>query len=169
MMNRFIFADAAKCIGCRTCEVACAVAHRAECSVQGLTAQTLLSRIQVVKEGKVSVALACRQCEAAPCAGACPTGALWREGGAIRTRDADCIGCKHCMVVCPFGAINIVAAPADEGMQIVKCDLCHERAGGPACVSVCPTGALGCLDDRALTAAGVRKRQRMACAPSAME
>lgn len=168
MMNRFILAEAAKCIGCRTCEVACAVAHRAERNVQGLTARTLQSRIQVVKEGQVSVALACRQCEAAPCASDCPTGALWREDGAIRTRDAACIGCKHCMVVCPFGAINIVAAPAGEGMQIVKCDLCHDRDGGPACVSVCPTGALGCLDDRALSAAGAGKRQRMARVPSAI-
>ena len=47
-MNRFIMADAEKCIGCRTCEVACAVAHQDD-----FTAEAFTSRLRVVKGGRL--------------------------------------------------------------------------------------------------------------------
>ncbi len=53
-MNRFIVANSEKCIGCRTCEVACVVAHQQEQDCAQLSAEAFLPRIQVVK-GDVTV------------------------------------------------------------------------------------------------------------------
>ena len=52
-MNRFIIADASKCIGCRTCEVACVVSHQENQDCASLTPETFLPRIHVIK-GAVS-------------------------------------------------------------------------------------------------------------------
>ena len=73
-MNRFIMADASKCIGCRTCEVACVVSPRSR--IAPLTPDTFLPRIHVIKGVNISTAAICRQCEDAPCANVCPNGRL---------------------------------------------------------------------------------------------
>ena len=67
-MNPFIVADSLKCIGCRTCEVACVVAHQDEQACASVSREAFLPRIRVVKGGTFSTAVACHQCEDAPCA-----------------------------------------------------------------------------------------------------
>ena len=62
-MNRFLIANAQQCIGCRTCEVACAVAHQQAQDVSMLSTSHFAPRIRVVKSGEISTATACRQCE----------------------------------------------------------------------------------------------------------
>ena len=61
-MNRFIIADASKCIGCRTCEVACVVSHQENQDCASLTPETFLPRIHVIKGVNISTATVCRQC-----------------------------------------------------------------------------------------------------------
>ena len=95
-MNRFIISDASKCIGCRTCEVACVVSHQENQDCAALTPQTFLPRIHVIKGVNISTATACRQCEDAPCANVCPNGAIARENGFMRVMQDRCIGCKTC-------------------------------------------------------------------------
>ena len=73
----------------------------------------------------------------------CPTGAIHRfgENGPVVLDPESCIGCKFCVLVCPFGVIELSA----DGKAMTKCDLCIERteAGGvPACVAACPTCGL---------------------------
>ncbi|STV54373.1 electron transport protein HydN [Klebsiella pneumoniae] len=51
-MNRFIIADASKCIGCRTCEVACVVSHQEHQDCASLTPHTFQPRIHVIKRGQ---------------------------------------------------------------------------------------------------------------------
>ncbi len=161
-MNRFILADAAKCIGCRTCEVACVMAHQ-DAQSSTVSARTFTPRIRIIKGSYVSTAVACRHCEDAPCVGVCPSGALVIENDAVQIREANCIGCKSCMMACPFGAIDIVTAHSDIApVNVVKCDLCQHRSAGPACVAACPTGALCCMDGRTLHSSGVEKRRRAA-------
>ncbi len=60
-MNRFIIADATKCIGCRTCEVACVVSHQENQDCASLTPETFLPRIHVIKGVNISTATVCRE------------------------------------------------------------------------------------------------------------
>ncbi|RAY69531.1 hydrogenase [Enterobacter hormaechei] len=148
-MNRFIMADPEKCIGCRTCEVACMMSHESTAAPD-----TFTSRIRVVKGNAFTTAVGCHQCEDAPCANVCPTQAIRRAAGAWLVEQSRCIGCKSCMVACPFGAMQVRVV---EGrVQALKCDLCAHREGGPACVEACPTHALRCIDPARLRAERVR-------------
>ena len=148
-MNRFILADPEKCIGCRTCEVACMMSHQSSATPEALT-----SRIRVVKGATFTTAVGCHQCEDAPCANVCPTGAIHRAAGAWLVEQARCIGCKSCMVACPFGAMQVRVV--EDRVQALKCDLCMLREGGPACVEACPTHALRCIDPARLRAERLR-------------
>jgi Fe-S-cluster-containing hydrogenase component 2 len=153
-MNRFIVADSEKCIGCRTCEVACVVSHQDTQDCAAVTAVAFSSRIRVIKGGAFTTAVACHQCEDAPCANVCPTQAIRSEAGVWRVEQSRCIGCKSCMVACPFGAMQV--AVVAEHVQALKCDLCAHRADGPACVAACPTHALSCVDPARLRAERLR-------------
>lgn len=90
----------------------------------------------------------CNHCENAPCVTACPTGASHFEEGGIVVVDPDkCVGCKACIVACPYE----VRYMHPEG-YVDKCTFCVHRVReglDPACVTVCPTRALtfGDLDD----------------------
>lgn len=110
-MNRFIIADASKCIGCRTCEVACVVSHQENQDCASLTPETFLPRIHVIKGVNISTATVCRQCEDAPCANVCPNGAISRDKGFVHVMQERCIGCKTCVVACPYGAMEVVVRP----------------------------------------------------------
>lgn len=148
-MNRFILTDPEKCIGCRTCEVACMMSHQSSATPVAFT-----SRIRVVKGGTFTTAVGCHQCEDAPCANVCPTGAIHRAAGAWLVKQSRCIGCKSCMVACPFGAMQVRVV--EDRVQALKCDLCAHREGGPACVEACPTHALRCIDPARLRAERLR-------------
>lgn len=143
-MNAFIMADAAKCIGCRTCEVACVVAHQQNQDCASVSSSAFIPRIRVIKDDTFTTAVACHQCEDAPCANVCPTHAIRREHGHIFVEQTRCIGCKSCVLACPFGAMNVVARSSR--VQAIKCDLCWHRETGSACVEACPTSALQCID-----------------------
>lgn len=160
-MNRFIVAESNKCIGCRTCEVACAVSHQALQDCAALSAEAFLPRILVVKTGTLSTAAVCRQCEDAPCGAVCPTQAISRKGDFIAVDQARCIGCKTCMLACPYGAMEVTAVAPNQ-VQALKCDLCFHRDAGPACVEACPTSALRCMDPQQLEQISAEKRRRAA-------
>ena len=98
----------------------------------------------------------------------CPVNAISREDGRVTVNEQECIGCKLCACVCPFGAIHASGTNIDgvagraqftpnmpEGTSsmlkweirvptvAVKCDLCaYDKECGPHCVAVCPTQAL---------------------------
>ena len=98
-MNRFIDINPERCIGCGTCQSACADAHR----MQGLQDTP---RLALVKTGGISAALACHHCEGAPCAEVCPVNAIEHDGDRIHVKEQECIGCRLCAIACSFGAIH---------------------------------------------------------------
>ncbi|WP_431222091.1 4Fe-4S dicluster domain-containing protein [Serratia sp. L9] len=166
-MNQFVIADMKLCIGCRTCEIACVMAHSDEAS-PSISAENFSPRLKVMKTFNVSAPMLCRQCENAPCLNACPNDAIHNRDGSVQVVQSRCIGCKSCMVACPYGAMEVVVSFASDGTrqqraQASKCDLCHGRSAGPACVEVCPTAALTLIRPADLQAMQREKQQRTAC------
>jgi len=119
-----IYVDLGRCIGCHACEVACEREHGEPKISVGL-----------VRE-RASVPVSCHQCEVAPCALVCPSGALFIGEASVSLDGSKCTRCGLCLLACPFGAIDV-----DITSMIQKCDLCPEREV-PACVLTCPTEAL---------------------------
>ncbi|TYO98567.1 carbon-monoxide dehydrogenase iron sulfur subunit [Geothermobacter ehrlichii] len=156
--NPIIYADPQKCLGCKNCELACATVH-AGCDLQSAVAQglQLRPRNKVIQAGDTIVPMQCRQCEDAPCAHACPTGAILQDGSHVKIEEGSCVGCKLCVMVCPFGAITVKTDESGEtdgrtnrGVA-KKCDLCigtamQSEGGSCACVEACPTGAIMLVD-----------------------
>lgn len=138
-----IYVNEEYCIGCRLCEIHCAVQHsRSKKIIKAFREETprALARVLVEEEGPLSFAMQCRHCEEAPCIEACIVGAMHRdeETGAVLCDEDRCVGCWMCVMVCPFGAIqrNLVGNVAAS-----KCDLCFGE-DMPACVANCPNEAL---------------------------
>ncbi|MGR5239985.1 4Fe-4S dicluster domain-containing protein [Photobacterium damselae] len=173
-MNRFVFADPNLCIGCRTCEVACVISHQADSTVAGLNAVDFSPRLTLVKNAHVTTPVMCRQCDDAPCAQVCPNNAIVLEDGFVKVIQSRCIGCKTCVIACPYGAMNVVTKMVEETKgsalfkrqvpqsQALKCDLCNHREEGPACVQVCPTGAIRIIESENLTEDSKQKREAAA-------
>ncbi|MEO1928194.1 MAG: 4Fe-4S dicluster domain-containing protein [Nautiliaceae bacterium] len=152
MANKFIFADATKCIGCLNCELACAASHMGvdieEAYEMGLQNKELIHRNTVIHQANLTAPMQCMQCEDAPCVKACPIDIIKYENNYVKIYEEDCIGCRSCAIVCPFGAI--VMAPSSStnvtGLVALKCDLCGGEEGKQACVNICPTDALELID-----------------------
>ncbi|CAM7890723.1 formate-dependent uric acid utilization protein YgfT [Klebsiella michiganensis] len=148
-MNKFIVADSANCIGCHACEVACVTSHRQDSWPRQRS--DFLPRIRVFFHRHASSATTCRHCNDAPCVGSCPTQALRVAHDSVQFTEALCIGCKNCVIACPFGAIEMVANDDDAPQLAQKCDLCSQHPSGQqACVASCPTQALRLMDEAAV-------------------
>lgn len=144
-MKGILVVRADRCLGCKSCEIACAVEHSITKQLTGAIQETPppKARVEVAKGSRLAIPLQCRQCEDAPCLKICPTGALLRvdeESPVVVQRDL-CIGCKWCVLACPFGVISL----DEETRTVIKCDQCFarvEQGKQPACVMACPTFAL---------------------------
>ncbi len=154
--------DETLCIGCDNCEKACAETH---------DGTSRLDRAAGPSYAQVHVPTSCRHCEDPHCMKDCPPDAIRRApNGEVYIEDS-CIGCGNCERNCPYDVIQMAsakeeapnllgwlltgkgAAPgerqtaggtkADETAikKAVKCDMCKDLSGGPACVRACPTGA----------------------------
>jgi carbon-monoxide dehydrogenase iron sulfur subunit len=116
--------------------------------------------VTVEAAGEYGVPMQCRHCEEALCIEICPTGAVRRQNELSPVVvDADlCIGCKLCLLTCPFGVLKI----GKQDRAIIKCDMCYEglkEGKMPQCVEACPTRALQLVGLDELTRA---KRRRAA-------
>lgn len=143
--NKDIFIRMDRCVGCHTCEIACAVEHSAGKQLLTAIAEPVKprKRLYVESAANCKVPVLCRHCESAPCTAVCPTGAVYRdENSQLVLQDSSkCIGCQLCMQACPFGMMGHRV----ESRLSVKCDRCPDRER-PACVDSCPTKALEFID-----------------------
>lgn len=151
------------CLGCRSCEVACAVAHSESKNLFSAIGEMPVPKkrifLKYIPGLGFSQPITCRHCEDAPCASVCPTKALHLdENESIVIYNPDhCVDCWTCSTVCPrFVSLyhlilfmgcwtssmtqnrRVISRQAQAG---IKCDLCEGKIL-PACVEACPTHAL---------------------------
>ena len=157
--------DQDKCIGCHACTTAC----KSENEVPVGVTRTYVKSVDVgvfPQARRAFQVTRCNQCADAPCVSACPTQAMFRrEDGIVDFDKSICIGCKACMAACPYDAIFI--NPEDHSAE--KCNMCAHRLEvglEPACVTVCPTGAIlvGDGNDPASPVAASWRVSRCRCA-----
>lgn len=149
-----VLVDTTRCIGCRSCEMACAEAHNlpipdiSNTSVLEKNRQTsdtqwtLVNRYKTEK-GEVFAKKQCMHCNQPGCVAACLVKAMQKRADGAVTWDTNCMGCRFCMVSCPFDIPKFEYNSAVPKIQ--KCSLCWERlqkGGKPACVEACPADAL---------------------------
>jgi Fe-S-cluster-containing hydrogenase component 2/thioredoxin reductase len=149
--------DESLCVRCDQCEKACAETHSGTSRLDREAGPTFAS---------VHVPTSCRHCEHPHCMKDCPADSIHRAPNGEVFIDEKCIGCGNCQRNCPYGVIQMAktkehkfnlfswllfgggAAPGetpeksgDSAKKAVKCDMCKDLKGGPACVRACPTGA----------------------------
>jgi formate dehydrogenase iron-sulfur subunit len=147
--------DTTRCIGCRKCEQACAavngnpvpdIENKAvfdDLRPTSTQAWTVVNRFQTEK-GTVFVKKQCMHCNQPACASACLVKAMLKtKPGPVIWRESKCMGCRYCMVSCPFDIPKFeYESPVP---RIQKCHYCYTRlAEGkqPACVEACPVESL---------------------------
>ncbi|MCP4725596.1 MAG: 4Fe-4S dicluster domain-containing protein [bacterium] len=143
-----ILVDTTKCVGCEECVDACILKNNLKTSLpwrwisnDGLSSERFSAIIR--KSDDHFIKKQCRHCIEPACVSSCPVGALEKtEVGAV-IYDADkCMGCRYCMMACPYG---IPRYSWEEKIPYVrKCDMCYDlvRSGEtPACVEACPENA----------------------------
>ncbi|MBN2223444.1 MAG: 4Fe-4S dicluster domain-containing protein [Deltaproteobacteria bacterium] len=143
-MNGILSIDAARCVACGRCILACITAHSRAHDLAGAVADPPYptSRIAILDTGGTPAVILCRHCKKPRCAQACPASAIEKLSGGEVILDADrCTGCGACADACPFG----VPITARDGQTYVTCDLCADlraQGGTPACAGACHSGAI---------------------------
>ena len=161
--NFGVLVDTVACIGCRKCEWACNDQnHLPTQELKAFEDKSVFARHRrpdksaytVVNQypnptepdKKFAIKVQCMHCNAPACVSACIVGALEKQKEGPVTYDSwKCIGCRYCMVACPF---QIPAYEYDNALDPVvrKCTFCYERitteGKKPACVAICPNEAL---------------------------
>jgi formate dehydrogenase iron-sulfur subunit len=159
--------DATTCVGCLECERACAtqnglpyddaVSAEKATSAHKYTYVAVKPAVEGAEEKYMR--RLCMHCQEPTCVSACPVGALQKtKDGPVTYDESKCMGCRYCMVACPFAIPKYEWAKVLPGVR--KCIMCNDRvaAGGQtACAEACPTGAT-LFGDRDTLLADARKR-----------
>ena len=155
-MSKAMLIDTTRCIGCRACQVACKSWHNLS-GKQTTFSQTWsnprfmdsknYTRVifREVEKGETFnwyfIKRQCMHCVDPACESVCPVGALIKlKDGPVVYDDDKCIGCRYCMMACPF---QVPKFEWESAVPLVrKCDFCADRleAGLPtSCAATCPT------------------------------
>ncbi len=158
--------DLTRCVGCRKCEDACNRVNSLPTPAHSFEDPTVLNQLRRPDEraftvvnryfpGKLDirnqlvptyVKIQCMHCQDPACASACIVGALSKKSnGAVHYDVTKCIGCRYCMVACPF---EIPAYEYHDPItpRVMKCTFCFDRisktGGLPGCAEICPVEAI---------------------------
>ncbi len=154
-----VLVDTTICVGCRKCEWACQGAHNIEQNnfedyqhddTFNKDRRPSSKNLTIVNkyfetENQTTIKLQCMHCDHPACVSACIVGAFSKqENGSVIWDNDKCIGCRYCMVACPFQVPSFEYEKALDP-RITKCDFCFDRTKDgklPACVDICPVEAL---------------------------
>ncbi|MGQ9836060.1 MAG: 4Fe-4S dicluster domain-containing protein [Thermoanaerobaculaceae bacterium] len=154
-MGRAILIDVTRCVGCGACVEACQkVNGQKPHDALRLDAQTFTYLSD--RGNDVYVRRLCMHCENPACASACPVAALRKTPeGPVVYDPSRCMGCRYCMVACPFGVPTYEwDSPVP---RVRKCEMCTGRPEGPACAEACPAEATITGERSALLAEAKRR------------
>jgi formate dehydrogenase iron-sulfur subunit len=161
-----ILVDVTKCTGCERCVAACLETNRLDPVLadidrlearDGLSANRFIA-IESVADGRFA-RKSCMHCMDPSCVSACLVGGLTKsEHGPVIYDSTKCIGCRYCMLACPF---HIPRYQWSKTAPIIrKCNMCTDRLQHgqlPSCVEACPNQAL-LFGDRDFILKEARKR-----------
>lgn len=157
--------DTAQCKeGCNDCVTACNTENGLSGGKSATDPQWIRKiEIKDISNGReLSLPMMCQHCEHPPCVDVCPTGASFkREDGIVLVDRHRCIGCRYCMMACPYKARSFVhEVLSDQNPDVPRgkgtvegCSMCvHKVDVGeqPACSQSCPNKAIlfGDLNDK---------------------
>ncbi|MEW5745750.1 MAG: 4Fe-4S dicluster domain-containing protein [Nitrospirota bacterium] len=152
--------DLTKCIGCRSCQIACKSWNNRGVKPTTLNgnftnpvdmnseAYTVVKFVETEKDNMISgwdfIKTQCMHCKDPACASACPVGAFEkRQDGPVIYHDERCIGCRYCMMACPFDVPKYEWEKTSPIVQ--KCTFCADRLAmgmTPACAKACAPKAI---------------------------
>jgi formate dehydrogenase iron-sulfur subunit len=141
--QRALLIDITRCIGCNACSAACQELHKFP--GDGTDVELSATAYTVVQDKGEDryVRKMCMHCVEPSCVSVCPVGAFSKTTLGPVTYDASkCLGCRYCMVACPFGIPRYEWSKAVP--EVRKCDFCVDRAQAgqlPACAEACPAEA----------------------------
>jgi Fe-S-cluster-containing dehydrogenase component len=137
MTQKTLVIDLDRCIGCYSCEASCKLENGVALGVYFNKVLTIGPTGTFPDLEMYYLPAVCQECTDPPCVKVCPTGASYRtEEGIVLIDKEKCIGCRYCMMACPYGARSF----NKEANVVEKCTLCvHLLAIGekPACVKNC--------------------------------
>ena len=122
--------DLSKCVRCFGCVVACRVAHFLPVGHDWLRLMAVEPDRNGTSPWVSTYPVRCNQCEEAPCVKVCPTGATYKREDGIVAMDQDkCVGCRYCVVVCPYQNRVFLSKSRDKGFFPGKGATDFEKAG----------------------------------------
>ena len=142
-MSLGFYVDVQRCIGCRTCQVACKDRHNLQAAGPRTRRVGSFECGMYPEVGMFHLTVSCNHCDDPACTKVCPTGAMHKdaETGLVSVDADKCVGCGYCHMACPYNAPKVDRSKGHS----VKCDGCAERVAAgekPVCVEACPARAL---------------------------
>ena len=153
-MANGVLVDITRCIGCRSCQIACKAWHNLDAKYNLIDGNLTMPKqlndknytliefaeYEHIDKSWEFIKKQCLHCKEPACASACPVGALIKtKNSAIIYDQWLCIGCRYCMIACPFDIPKYEWDTSNPWIR--KCDFCDDRINEglePSCVKACP-------------------------------